>query len=61
MAYCTIKTMPQTRGRAMRMLILEQQPIEKVALKFGVHRTTIWRRLSCITLFLILNILPLSY
>lgn len=43
MAYCTTKGMPQTRGKAMRMLILEQQPIEKVALKFGVHRTTIWR------------------
>lgn len=43
MAYCTIKSMPQTRGKAMRMLILEQQPVEKVALKFGVHRTTIWR------------------
>ena len=43
MAYCTIKTMSQTRGKAMRMLILERQSIQKVADKYGVHRTTIWR------------------
>lgn len=43
MAYCTIKTMSQTRGKAMRMLIFERQSIQKVADKYGVHRTTIWR------------------
>lgn len=43
MAYCTIKTMSQTRGKAMRVLILERQSIQKVADKYGVHRTTIWR------------------
>ena len=36
MAYCTIKTMSQTRGKAMRMLILERQSIQKVADKYGV-------------------------
>ena len=35
--------MSQTRGKAMRMLILERQSIQKVADKYGVHRTTIWR------------------
>lgn len=43
MAYCTTKTISQTRGKAMRMLIMEGQPIQKVACKYGVHRTTIWR------------------
>lgn len=43
MAYCTTKTISQTRGKAMRMLILERQPIQKVADRYGVHRTTIWR------------------
>lgn len=43
MAYCTTKTISLTRGKAMRMLILEGQPIQKVAYKYGVHRTTIWR------------------
>lgn len=43
MPYCTIKTMSQTRGKAMRMLILERQSIQKVADEYGVHRTTIWR------------------
>lgn len=43
MAYCTIKTMPQTRGKAMRMLILEQKSAQTVANRFGVNRTTIWR------------------
>lgn len=43
MPYCTTKTMSQTRGKAMRMLILERQSIQKVADEYGVHRTTIWR------------------
>ena len=43
MSYCTIKTMPQTRGKAMQMLIIEQQSAKVVADRFGVHRTTIWR------------------
>lgn len=43
MAYCTIKTMPQTRGKAMQMLILEHQKVQVVARKFGVNRSTIWR------------------
>lgn len=43
MAYCITKTMPQTRGKAMRMLILEHQSVQVVANHFGVHRTTIWR------------------
>ena len=43
MAYCNTKNIAQTRGRAMRMLILDEQPIQKVADKYGVHRITIWR------------------
>lgn len=43
MAYCTTKTMPQTRGKAMRMLILEHKSVQIVANQFGVNRTTIWR------------------
>lgn len=43
MPYCNIKTMPSTRGKAMRMLILDQKPISVVANKYGVNRSTIWR------------------
>lgn len=43
MAYCTTKTMSQTRGKAMKMLILEHQSVQVVANHFGVHRSTIWR------------------
>ena len=35
--------MPQTRGKAMRELILDKKPIQVVANKYGVNRTTIWR------------------
>lgn len=43
MAYCTTKTMPRTRGKAMKMLILEKETVQTVADQFGVNRTTIWR------------------
>lgn len=43
MAYCTTKNIAQTRGKAMRMLILEHQSVQTVADRFGVNRTTIWR------------------
>lgn len=43
MPYCATRTMPQTRGKAMQMLILEHQSIQTVANHFGVNRTTIWR------------------
>lgn len=43
MAYCTIKTMPQTRGKAMKMLIINKKSVQVVANQFGVNRTTIWR------------------
>lgn len=43
MSYCNIKSMPSTRGKAMRMLILDGMSVEVVANKYSVHRTTIWR------------------
>lgn len=35
--------MPQTRGKAMRMLILEKKSVQTVANKYSIHRTTVWR------------------
>ena len=35
--------MPETRGKAMRMLILDKKPVQVVANKYSVNRSTIWR------------------
>ena len=35
--------MPQTRGKAMRELILDKKSVQVVANRYGVNRTTIWR------------------
>lgn len=35
--------MPAIRGKAMRELILDKKPVQVVANKYGVNRSTIWR------------------
>ena len=39
MSYCTGRNI----GKAIKMLVLDKIPINIVADRFGVHRTTIWR------------------
>lgn len=43
MSYSINPHAASARGKAMRMLVLEHQPIQVVANRFGVHRSTIWR------------------
>ena len=43
MSYCTGKHIEKSRGKAMKMLIIEKKPVSVVADRFGVHRSTIWR------------------
>ena len=43
MSYCTGKHIEKSRGKAMKMLVIEKKPVEIVADRFGVHRSTIWR------------------
>lgn len=43
MSYCTGKNIEIARGKAMKMLVIENKPVEVVANRFGVHRSTIWR------------------
>lgn len=43
MSYCTGKNIEKSRGKAMKMLVIEKKPVEVVANRFGVHRSTIWR------------------
>ena len=43
MSYCTGKHIEKSRGKAMKMLVIEKQPVGVVADRFGVHRSTIWR------------------
>ena len=43
MSYCTGKNREKARGKAMKLLILEKTPVEVVADRFGVNRSTIWR------------------
>lgn len=43
MSYCTGKHIEKSRGKAMKMLIIEKKPVGIVADRFGVHRSTIWR------------------
>jgi transposase InsO family protein len=43
MAYSINPNLPKARAIAMRLLLLEQQPLLIVARKCGVHRSTIWR------------------
>ncbi len=43
MAYSTNPNLPKARAIAMQLLIREQLPLQVVANRCGVHRSTIWR------------------
>ena len=43
MAYSTNPNLPKARAVALRLLLQEAVPLQIVARKCGVHRTTIWR------------------
>lgn len=43
MSYSTGKYIEKSRGKAMKMLVIEKKPVGVVADRFGVHRSTIWR------------------
>ena len=43
MAYSTNPNLPKARAFAMQLLIREQVPLQTVARRCGVHRSTIWR------------------
>lgn len=43
MAYCKGKYIEKSRGKAIKMLVIEKKPVGVVADRFGVHRSTIWR------------------
>lgn len=43
MAYSTNPNLPKARALAMQLLILEQLPVQTVANRCGVNRSTIWR------------------
>lgn len=43
MSYSTGKYIEKSRGKAMKMLVIEKRPVGVVANRFGVHRSTIWR------------------
>ena len=43
MAYSTNPNLPKARALAMQMLVKEKLPLQIVANKCGVHRSTVWR------------------
>lgn len=43
MAYSTNPNLPKARALAMKLLVVEQLPLQVVANRCGVHRSTIWR------------------
>lgn len=43
MAYSTNPNLPKARATALRLLLVEGLPIQTVANKCGVHRSTVWR------------------
>lgn len=43
MAYSTNPNLPKARAFAMQLLIREQLPLQVVANRCGIHRTTVWR------------------
>lgn len=43
MSYCTGKHIEKSRGKAMKMLVIEKRPVGIIADRFGVNRSTIWR------------------
>lgn len=43
MSYCKGKNIEIARGKALKLLIIEKKPVNVVADRFGVNRSTIWR------------------
>lgn len=43
MAYSTNPNIPKARALAMKLLIVEQLPLQTVANRCGIHRSTVWR------------------
>jgi transposase-like protein len=43
MAYSTNPNLPRARAIALRLLIVEALPLQVVANRCGVHRSTVWR------------------
>jgi len=43
MAYSTNPNLPKARALAMKLLLMEELPLQVVANKCGVHRSTIYR------------------
>lgn len=43
MAYSTNPHLPKARATAMQLLVREQLPLQTVANRCGVHRSTVWR------------------
>jgi len=43
MSYCTGKNIEIARGKAVKMLVVEKKPVESIADRFRVHRSTVWR------------------
>lgn len=43
MAYSTNPNLPKARALAMKLLVAEQLPLQVVANRCGVHRSTVWR------------------
>lgn len=38
MSYCKSKYIKKSRGKAMKMLVIEKRPVGVVVDRFGVHR-----------------------
>ena len=43
MAYSTNPNLPKARAIAMKLLIAEALPLQVVANRCGIHRSTVWR------------------
>src|SRR5271157_1528992 len=43
MAYSTNPNLPKARATAMQLLVSEKLPMQVVANKCGIHRSTLWR------------------
>ena len=43
MAYSTNPYLPKARAIAMQLLVRDRLPLQVVANRCGIHRTTVWR------------------
>lgn len=43
MAYSTNPNLPRARALALKLLVLERMPLQVVANRCGIHRSTVWR------------------